>query len=187
MKHTILPTTHHGITLRLAAASDIDRYYADSFVVQDSESTYLTGSEDSYPQDAVDRFLLASVTAPDRYLLLLIDSNKSIIGESVLNCIDYDNSCCNYRIIIWNSHYRNRGIGTWALSHTLAIAFEVLQLDTVTLDVYSFNPRAQAVYQKAGFVATHTTDDAPPDADGNPAQEIHMQLTHQQWIDQQQQ
>ncbi len=181
MKHNISPLTHNGITMRPIQLQDMTRYYQDGFVVQDSESTYLTGSQQSYTKDAVDAFVLDSITSTTRYLLLMIDSHNTIIGESVLNCIDYDNSCCNFRIIIWNSHYRNKGIGTWALQQTLHIAYNTLQLDTVVLDVYSFNPRAQAVYHKAGFEVAYTTDDAPPDADGNPAQEIHMTLSRDKW------
>lgn len=183
MKHNLPPLTHNGITLRLIAPTDKDNYYQDGFELQDSESTYLTGSEDSYTKDAVDKFVDNSTTSPQHYLLLLVAPNGTIIGESVLNCIDYTTSSCNFRIIIWNKHYRNKGIGTWALQQTLAIAFDVLQLDTVELDVYSFNPRAQAVYQKAGFVAISTTCDAPCDINGNPAQEIHMTLSKAVWVD----
>ncbi len=175
------PLTHNGITLRLITSADKANYYQDGFVTQDSESTYLTGSEDSYTRDAVDNFVDNSIASPQHYLLLLTGPNGSIIGESVLNCIDYTTSSCNFRIIIWNKHYRNKGIGTWALQQTVAIAFNVLHLGTVELDVYSFNPRAQAVYHKAGFVVTGTTDDAPCDIHGNPAQEIHMTLTKGVW------
>lgn len=177
----IASLTHNGIKLRLIEDADKVKYYQDGFVVQDAESTYLTGSEDSYSRDSVYNFVDNSIASPTHYLLLLVAHNGTIIGESVLNCIDYNTSSCNFRIIIWNKNYRNKGIGTWALQQTLAIAFDVLQLDTVELDVYSFNPRAQAVYQKAGFVAISTTDDAPCDIHGNPAQEIHMTLSKSAW------
>ncbi len=175
------PLTHNDITLRLITLADKANYYQDGFTIVDSESTYLTGSEDSYTKQAVDKFVDNSIASPQHYLLLLIAPNGTIIGESVLNCIDYNTSSCNFRIIIWNKHYRNKGIGTWAMLQTVAIAFDTLQLNTVELDVYSFNPRAIALYTKAGFEVAYTTYDAPCDSSGNPAQEIHMTLSKDKW------
>lgn len=181
MKHTFAPITLGDITLRLAQHSDIDRYYNDGFAVQDKECDMLTGSEESYPRPAVDKYVANSIDAHDRYLLLLVNSNGKIVGESVLNCIDTNTMCCNYRIAIWDKHYRNHGYGTWAVANTVAFGFDTVGLEKIELDVFSFNPRAKAVYDKVGFAVYDIDHNSLTAPDGYPADDILMSLTKQHW------
>ena len=46
---------------------------------------------------------------------------------------------------------RGRGYGTQATRLVLGYAFETVGLHRVSLEVYSFNPRAQHVYETCGF------------------------------------
>ena len=55
-------------------------------------------------------------------------------------------------ISIFNPHYWNKGIGTETVSLILKFAFSSLNLRTVELEVFEFNKRAQACYQKVGFI-----------------------------------
>ena len=57
----------------------------------------------------------------------------------------------NFRIGISHSEERGKGIGTWATEVTRDFAFEKLKLHRLELEVYSFNPRAERAYLKAGF------------------------------------
>ena len=55
--------------------------------------------------------------------------------------------------------FRDRGLGSEAVSLTLAHAFAA-GLHRVELEVYAFNPRAIAVYERAGFAREGVRRDA---------------------------
>jgi RimJ/RimL family protein N-acetyltransferase len=73
------------------------------------------------------------------------------VGEAVLNDYDAGNSSCNFRILIGPTG-RDRGLGTEATRLIVGYGLFALGLHRIELDVFSFNPRAQHVYEKAGFV-----------------------------------
>ena len=56
----------------------------------------------------------------------------------------------NFRIAL-NPGRLGRGFGTEATHAVLDHAFDRIRLHRVSLDVFSFNPRAQRSYEKAGF------------------------------------
>jgi len=88
---------------------------------------------------------------PDRLDLAIVDrvSNRCV-GEAVLNELDAGNDSCNFRIII-GPEGRDRGLGTEAVRLITDHAFRTTSLWRISLEVYSFNPRAQRVYERAGF------------------------------------
>lgn len=89
----------------------------------------------------------------DRLDLAVVDrASGRFAGEVVLNELDADNQSCNFRIILFYSQNRNRGLGTEATRLILAHAFETVGLHRVDLEVYAYNPRARRVYEKVGFV-----------------------------------
>lgn len=57
-------------------------------------------------------------------------------------------------ISIFNPNYWNKGYGTEAIELMLNFAFSSLNLNTVELEVFAFNKRAQACYKKVGFIET---------------------------------
>jgi len=75
-----------------------------------------------------------------------------VLGEVVLNDLDSDDECCNFRIGLTGPDIYGRGYGTEATTLVLDYAFDTVGLHRVELDVYSFNPRGQRAYEKAGFV-----------------------------------
>jgi len=52
---------------------------------------------------------------------------------------------------IGDRHYWGKGYGTDAMRLILRYAFQELNLNRVSLDVFSYNPRAIRSYEKAGF------------------------------------
>ena len=73
------------------------------------------------------------------------------IGNIGLHKIDWKNRVATLGIAIGEKGYWNRGYGTEAVRTMLRYAFGELGLHRVELEVYSFNPRAQRCYEKAGF------------------------------------
>lgn len=73
------------------------------------------------------------------------------IGTVGLDGIDHYHASATFGISIGEKSCWNRGYGTEATRLTLDYAFNMLNLQNVMLSVYSFNPRAQRAYEKAGF------------------------------------
>ena len=63
---------------------------------------------------------------------------------------------------------------------TRDFAFEVLKLHRLELDVFSFNPRARRVYEKAGFKVEGVLRDAVKDGDRY-ADDILMAILEDEW------
>lgn len=55
-------------------------------------------------------------------------------------------------ILIFDKKYWNRGYGTDALNVLIDFLFNQVNMNKISLKVYSFNERAKASYRKCGFV-----------------------------------
>lgn len=96
----------------------------------------------------------------DRLDLAVIDrASDRCVGEVVLNDWSEANRSCGFRTIL-GPDGRGRGLGTEAVRLVIGYGFEQLGLHRISLEVYSFNPRARRVYDKVGFVAEGVMRDA---------------------------
>lgn len=111
---------------------------------------------------------------------MILSPDGRIIGESVINEIDWNLRCANFRIGIYHAAERGQGIGSWATEVTRDFAFEQLKLHRLELDVYSFNPYAQKTYLKAGFKQEGILRDAVMD-ENQYADNILMALLEDDW------
>ena len=84
-------------------------------------------------------------------LAIIERASDQCVGEAVLNEWQAENQSCNFRILIGPGG-RDRGLGSQATRLLLAHAFTATDLYRIELEVYAFNPRAQHVYERAGFV-----------------------------------
>jgi RimJ/RimL family protein N-acetyltransferase len=66
----------------------------------------------------------------------------------------------SFRIALAGPHAFGRGYGTEATRLVLDFAFDTVGLHRVGLEVFDFNPRAQRVYEKCGFVREGVLRDA---------------------------
>ena len=169
-----------GFLIRLAKAEDAAGYFEQNFCPLDQEVVRLTGCKEEFTKDEVVSFFMKSLKDDERYFFLIIAPDGSIIGESIINKIDWDLRCANFRIALFHSIERGKGIGTWATELTRDFAFEKLKLHRLTLDVYSFNPRAEKTYLKAGFKREGVLKDAVKDGD-QCADDIRMAILEDEW------
>lgn len=169
-----------GFTLRLARPEDAESYYSQNYNPLDPEVARLTGCKENFTHDEVVGFFLRCMEDEERYDFLIIAPDGRIIGESVINEIDWDTRCANFRIGIFHSEECGRGIGSWAVRMTRDFAFEELKLHRLELDVFSFNPRAEKAYLKAGFKREGVLRDAIMDGDKY-ADDILMALLEEEW------
>lgn len=169
-----------GHVLRLARAADVDAYWA-GFGQFDPEGARLTGSRDHYEKEEVTSFFLRCVDDPDRRDLLIFSPEGAVLGESVINEVDWAARSANFRIALFGAPARDRGLGSWACALTRDYAFEGLGLHRLSLDVFSINPRAEHVYAKAGFVREGVCRDGVLLPDGTYCDDILMAILEDDW------
>lgn len=144
--------TGEKVVLRPIVASDADHMWAD---LQDEESRRLTGTHQTFERHVIDRWCASRADQSDRLDLAVIDrATGRWAGEVVINELDEDNHACGFRIALGPGG-RNRGLGTEATRMIVDHVFDTVdepRIHRIELEVYAFNPRAMAVYEKAGFV-----------------------------------
>lgn len=169
-----------GYILRLARAEDVEDYYRQNYNPLDVEAARLTGSKTRFTREEVVSFFLRSLRDENRYFFLLLDPEGRIVGESVVNEIDWELRSANFRIGIYRASQRGKGIGTWMVETARDFAFGELKLHRLSLNVFSFNPRAERVYQKAGFRREGVLRDAVLDGTDY-ADDILMAMLEEEW------
>jgi RimJ/RimL family protein N-acetyltransferase len=114
------------------------------------ESTALA-PEDPADRDKLRQWYRTRASQPDRLDLAIVEkATGRCVGEVVLNKWDPDNDSCNFRILA-GPVGQGRGLGTEATRLLVGYGFEMLLLHRISLEVYTFNPRARHVYEKVGF------------------------------------
>lgn len=169
-----------GFRMRPARMEEAERYYEQNFNPLDPETARMTGCKAAFSREEVLSFFRGAVESPDCCLFLVFDPGGRMIGESVINEIDFALRCANFRIAIYRPAERGRGIGSWMVQTTRDFAFEVLKLHRLSLDVFSFNTRAEQVYRKAGFQREGVLRDAVLDG-GQYADDILMSMLEEDW------
>jgi len=74
-----------------------------------------------------------------------------LIGNTGFFPIDWENRTAEYGIGIWNRKYWDQGMGTEATQLMLNYGFNQLNLNRIELQVFAYNKRAIAMYEKIGF------------------------------------
>ena len=90
-----------GFIIRLAKAEDAAAYYEENYCPLDKEAARLTGCKTSFTKEEVTSFFLRSLEDDDRYFFLMIAPDGKIIGESVINEVDWELRRANFRICIY--------------------------------------------------------------------------------------
>ncbi len=92
-------------------------------------------------------------TNKGRSIFYIIEENLEgqIIGSASLKGINSRNRTAELGIAIFEPKNFNKGYGTEATKLILKVAFSVLNLNRIELNVYEYNSRAKHVYEKIGF------------------------------------
>lgn len=92
------------------------------------------------------------VLANKDYNFAIIDKESDeLIGNTGFPKIDYINRTGEVGIFIGNKEYWGNGYGTEALKLLLDFGFNILNLNNISLRVYSYNKPAISCYKKVGF------------------------------------
>lgn len=152
MKNNNILLQGRNISLRLITTKDISDYFKSGFQSIDEETQRCTGTKHIPTVEDITAYVNRIVQDDLRYDFLMIDSEGQIIGESVINEINPDTGCANFRIGIFKSENFGHGIGSEAIAMTIKFGFEELNLHRIELEVFSFNERAYRAYRRAGFI-----------------------------------
>ncbi|MFJ8911935.1 GNAT family N-acetyltransferase [Amycolatopsis sp. NPDC102389] len=117
------------------------------------ETNRLTGTHATFTEEQIRKWLASRPGLDDRAdYAILRKEDRAYVGEVVLSGIDEDNRSGAFRIALTGPEVFGKGYGTEATKLLLDYAFDVVGLHRVSLEVFDYNPRAQRVYEKAGFV-----------------------------------
>lgn len=139
------------INLRLLRIEDINGYWEVGFKNPDKDMFYYTGTTHYPTKEEIKTFVEKSTSDDERRHFLIWGKENNILGEVVLMDIDDEYRSCGFRIAIFNKENFNKGIGYKATKEALKVAFNEMNLHRVELEVFDYNPRAKAMYEKAGF------------------------------------
>ena len=174
------------VVLRPFTAADVD---AMGPVLADPDVLRLTGSVHTTAELAASpvldersrRWYETRPEQTDRLDLAVVDRLRDrCVGEVVLNQWQPDDRSCNFRVLI-GPEGRDRGLGSEAIRLLLDHAFTASDLHRIELGVLAFNPRAQHVYERAGFVVEGRRRDAFV-FDGEPVDEVVMAVLRPDWV-----
>lgn len=162
------------VLLRPYRDSDADALWE---MVQDEEGANLTATTATFTRDQTDAWVGTIAAAQDRLDWVIEERDAGVYaGEVVLNERNLDEGTANFRIALRGPGWYGRGLGSEATMLVCRYAFETLGLRRLTLGVLARNPRAQRVYEKAGFLVSGTEHEDGEDW-------IDMELTAHRWRD----
>ncbi|MBN2461515.1 MAG: GNAT family N-acetyltransferase [Candidatus Cloacimonetes bacterium] len=84
------------------------------------------------------------------FAIVLLETDE-LIGNCSLFDIDQRNRSAELGIFIGEKKYWNRGYGTEAIRLLLDYGFNILNMNNILLEVYSYNEKGLHTYEKAGF------------------------------------
>lgn len=99
-----------GFILRFAEKRDAEDYYAQNYCPLDPEIARLTGCKGSFTKEEVLSFFLKAVEETDRSFFFIVSPDGRIIGESVINEIDWKLRRANFRIALFHSAQRGKAL-----------------------------------------------------------------------------
>ena len=150
--------TGNRVVLRPITEADAQAMF-DS--LSDAESMRLTGTQQTFTFEQIVQHCQRIAQADDRAdYAITRKEDGAYVGEVVLNGISWSNRSAGFRIALANAKWFGQGYGTEATRLILDFGFRTLNLHRIDLEVYDFNPRAQHVYEKVGFVQEGVLRDA---------------------------
>lgn len=137
------------VILRPMSIEDAAPFFAS---LTDEESTWLTGTRQTFTFEQIQRWTASRKDVDDRLDLSIFDrASGDWVGELAILDWDADNHSCGFRIAI-GPRGRNRGLGSEATRLVVDYVFGHLPINRIGLEVFAFNPRAIRVYERCGFI-----------------------------------
>ncbi len=94
------------------------------------------------------------------YPWVAFDEN-GVKGHFIMRYLNGDNKILRFGWVVVDDSARGQGLGSQMLKLGLKYAFEILQVDKVTLGVFENNETAHNCYKRAGFVDREVVEKEP--------------------------
>ncbi|MEK7248387.1 MAG: GNAT family protein [Chloroflexota bacterium] len=170
-----------GKLVRLRAVEPGDAANAYKWINDGDVTRYLMAR---YPYSlASEQDWVANASKPNDYseARFAIETKEGVhIGLCGLHRGRPEERTADLGIMIGDKDYHERGFGTDAMLTMIRFGFEQMNLHRVSLGVFDFNQRAQAVYRKVGFVEEGRDRDAYFQ-DGRYWDVIRMSVLEDEW------
>lgn len=88
---------------------------------------------------------------PDNFYPWTAFDENGVCGHFIMRYLNGDNKILRFGWVIVDDSIRGKGYGTQMLQAGLKYAFEILDVDVVTLGVFENNELAHNCYKKVGF------------------------------------
>ena len=116
----------------------------------------------------------------DFVFAIVYKENDLYIGNIEISIINQSSRRGVIGIAIFNKEYWNQGIGTESIQVLMKYAFDVLNLNSIELEVFANNPRAIRCYEKCGFKQTGVRREAVF-VDGEYINSLLLDITNNDW------
>jgi len=123
-----------------------------------------------------ERNILNDMVKNNSLIFAIIDSDSDkLIGNCSIFRVNHLNRKAEVGIFIGDKQFWSKGYGTEALSLLIDYGFNILNLNNIMLEVFSYNERAIKCYNKVGFKEIGRRREALIRA-GNKYDEIYMDI-----------
>lgn len=138
------------VYLRPLNGDDAELYYE---MFYGTEVRRLTGTQKHITKGQITAYIERKAGDDSGVLLLIarVDTDE-VIGDIAIQDIDRNNRTANMRIAIGDQAHQGQGYGREALLLMLDYGFGILNLHRMELEVFTYNKRAEHVYESIGFV-----------------------------------
>ena len=103
------------------------------------------------PKKSKEEFTELNKKTTTQVLTIVDKKTHTPIGACGFDKIHPTNRSADFFIVIGEPDFRNKGYGKEAAILTLDYGFNILNLNSIWLGVYSFNKNALAMYERIGF------------------------------------
>lgn len=101
------------------------------------------------------------VEADNFYPWTAFDDENGVVGHFIMRYINWDNKILRFGWVVVDNTLRGNGYGKKMLKAGLKYAFEILDVDKVTIGVFENNASAYNCYKAIGFVKTEIVEKEP--------------------------
>ena len=139
---TLIPFSQEFVTTKYL--SWLHDYKINKYLVKAGHKTSLSEAKEYC------EYLIQS--PQDIFLAIVINENNLHVGNVRLGPIDFDSKLCKFSMMIGDSNFHGKGLGTSIVQLCIDFAFKDLNMNKFYLDVVSENEPAVRVYQKCGMI-----------------------------------
>lgn len=139
------------VSLRPIGPDDAEAMFAS---LQDPTVRHMTATVGEFTREQVQKYCRNIAEDEDRadFAIFANDQPQITVGEVSINEVDWDNQQANYRIALYGEAFFGKGYGSEATRLVLEYGFNHMNLHRIDLEVFDYNARAVAMYERMGFV-----------------------------------